>query len=110
MCGLTSVSIDTLDIGGKAFALLQGLKPEVELGSKTAVSSSATAGAWKIDVMAGEHPDEDLIDDDELLTEEDRKPVVPKTGDVQYISLLSLEPWCVAAAGVVHLRIVCALC
>ena len=78
MCGMTSVSIETLDIRGCAFALLQGIKPQVELGSKTSVAPSATAGAWKIDVAGAE--DEDLIDDDDLLTEEDRKPVVPKTG------------------------------
>lgn len=88
MCGMKSVSIETLDIRGDVFALVQGLKPEVELGSKTAVRSSTTAGAWKIDVAGGE--DEDLIDDDGLLTEEDRKPVVPKTGAA--LCLLFLTP------------------
>ena len=80
MCGMTSVSIETLDIRGGAFTLLQGLKPQVELGSKTSVAPSTTAGAWKIDVAGAE--DEDLIDDDDLLTEADRKPGVPKTGNL----------------------------
>jgi hypothetical protein len=80
MCGIASVSLETVDIRGDAYTLLQGLKPKIELGSKTEVSASTTAETWKIDLAGGE--DDDYIDDDALLTEEDRKPVAPKAGVV----------------------------
>lgn len=75
---MTSVLVESVDVRGSAYTLVQGLKPKVEIGSKTAVAASTTAGAWKIDVP--DDADEELIDDDDLLTEEDRKPVEPKQG------------------------------
>jgi hypothetical protein len=78
MSGLTSVTVEQQTFGAQAFSLALATKPSVAVGSKTAVNVTSGANTWKIDVGKGE--DEDLIDDDMLLTEDDRKPVVPKAG------------------------------
>eukprot|EP00892_Ulva_mutabilis_P011678 jgi/Ulvmu1/8883/UM049_0065.1 len=78
MSGCTSASTTTVNVEGSSCGMTSATKPGVSLGAKTSIASAELASTWKITVDAAH---DDLIDDDELLTEEDRKPVEPPKND-----------------------------
>ena len=74
MSGCTAATTTTADVDGLSCNITSATKPDVSLGAKSTLSSAQISSTWDIPVDVD---GEDLLDDDELLTEEDRQPVEP---------------------------------
>jgi hypothetical protein len=77
--GGTKVVSEVLHISGKEHTCVKATKPSFATGAKASISSTPAStttkpAIWKIDT--GDE-DDDLIAEDTLLTDEDRKPVAP---------------------------------
>ena len=77
VAGIVKATSQVVSIGGRDYTLIKGTRPGFDAGAKAAIQVPITA-AKPVQISLAD--DDDMIDEDNLLTEEDRKPVIKAAG------------------------------